>query len=70
MLRKITFATLVSILLGGCAGSTSVSQNSTSLLPVRGDLQHYQLENGLQVYLLQRNQPGVELRLLVSPWRR
>ncbi|MEY0971503.1 M16 family metallopeptidase [Providencia huaxiensis] len=66
MLRKITFATLIGILLGGCAGSTSVSKNSTSLLPVRGDLQHYQLENGLQVYLLQRNQPGVELRLLVS----
>lgn len=35
-------------------------------LPVRADLQHLTLDNGLQVYLLPRDQPGVELRLLVN----
>lgn len=66
MLRKITFATCISLVLGGCAGHIATSQNAQALLPVRSDLQHYQLDNGLQVYLLQRSQPGVELRLLVS----
>ena len=66
MLRKITFATCISLVLGGCAGHVANSQNAQALLPVRSDLQHYQLDNGLQVYLLQRSQPGVELRLLVS----
>lgn len=65
MLRKITLATFIGLLLGGCA-SSSISKNSQTLLPVRNDVQHYQLDNGLQVYLLQRNQPGVELRLLVN----
>lgn len=66
MLRKITFVTCISLVLGGCAGHVATSQNAQALLPVRSDLQHYQLDNGLQVYLLQRNQLGVELRLLVS----
>jgi len=66
MLRKITFVTCISLVLGGCAGHVASSQNAQALLPVRSDLQHYQLDNGLQVYLLQRSQPGVELRLLVS----
>jgi len=66
MLRKITFVTCISLVLGGCAGHVATSQNAQALLPVRSDLQHYQLDNGLQVYLLQRSQPGVELRLLVS----
>ncbi|WP_257209860.1 M16 family metallopeptidase, partial [Yersinia mollaretii] len=35
-------------------------------LPVRADLQHLTLDNGLQLYLLPRDQPGVELRLLVN----
>lgn len=35
-------------------------------LPVRADLQHFTLDNGLRVYLLRRNRPGVELRLLVN----
>ncbi|WP_273839777.1 M16 family metallopeptidase [Providencia rettgeri] len=66
MLRKITFVTCISLVLGGCTASVATSQNAQTLLPVRSDLQHYQLDNGLQVYLLQRSQPGVELRLLVS----
>ncbi|CNL97089.1 M16 family metallopeptidase [Yersinia proxima] len=36
------------------------------ILPVRADLQHFTLGNGMQVYLLPRDQPGVELRLLVN----
>ncbi|WP_369309878.1 M16 family metallopeptidase [Providencia rettgeri] len=66
MFRNITFATCISLLLGGCAGGVAPSQSANALLPVRNDLQHYQLDNGLQVYLLPRNQPGVELRLLVN----
>lgn len=66
MLRKITFATFLGLVISGCAANTPNSQNGQVLLPVRTDLQHYQLDNGLQVYLLQRNQPGVELRLLVN----
>ncbi|MEQ5127656.1 insulinase family protein [Providencia alcalifaciens] len=66
MLRKITLAAVVAALLGGCVNSTPRQSGEQTLLPVRQDLQHYQLDNGLQVYLLQRNQPGVELRLLVN----
>ncbi|MBP6122177.1 MULTISPECIES: M16 family metallopeptidase [Providencia] len=66
MHRKITLATFIGLLLVGCAGSVSQNNNTPALLPVRSDIQHYQLDNGLQVYLLQRNQPGVELRLLVN----
>ncbi|SUC34472.1 protease3 [Providencia rustigianii] len=66
MFRKITLAAAVALLLGGCAGNMSPKNHGQQLLPVRQDLQHYQLDNGLQVYLLQRDQPGVELRLLVN----
>ncbi|HGI5212955.1 TPA: M16 family metallopeptidase [Providencia alcalifaciens] len=66
MLRKITLAAFMAALLGGCVSSAPLQSDEQKLLPVRQDLQHYQLDNGLQVYLLQRNQPGVELRLLVN----
>lgn len=66
MLRKITLASVVGLMISGCAGSAPNSHNDQTPLPVRSDLQNYQLDNGLQVYLLQRNQPGVELRLLVK----
>ena len=66
MLRKITLTAFVGLLLSGCASRALNSQNSHTLLPVRSDIQHYQLNNGLNVYLLQRSQPGVELRLLVN----
>lgn len=63
MLHKIALTIIASLTVIGCVSTTPTSNNR---LPVRNDLQHYQLENGLQVYLLQRNQPGVELRLLVG----
>lgn len=66
MLRKITLVAVIAALLGGCVNGAPRQSGEQTLLPVRQDLQHYQLDNGLQVYLLQRNQPGVELRLLVN----
>ncbi|EKT53628.1 M16 family metallopeptidase [Providencia sneebia] len=66
MLRKITFTLFVGLIISGCAKNPANSSNGQVLLPTRSDLQYYQLDNGLQVYLLQRNQPGVELRLLVK----
>ncbi|MEQ4693936.1 M16 family metallopeptidase [Providencia manganoxydans] len=66
MFRQITLTALIGLLLSGCANHATHRENKQVQLPVRSDLQHYQLDNGLQVYLLQRNQPGVELRLLVK----
>lgn len=71
MLRKFIVLTLCGIALTGCVPNTSTlpasgAENQNSLLPVRNNLQHFTLDNGLQVYLLPRSQPGVELRLLVK----
>lgn len=66
MLRKILLAAFIGLSLTGCGVSASSSTMGQNLLPIRTDLQHYQLDNGLNVYLLPRSQPGVELRLLVK----
>ncbi|MFJ1230224.1 M16 family metallopeptidase [Yersinia proxima] len=55
--------TLFVCLFLGCVLPVSAQQQT---LPVRADLQHFTLGNGMQVYLLPRDQPGVELRLLVN----
>jgi len=68
MFRKLIVLTVSGFMLVGCVTSSNVTSNSSqnTLLPVRSNLQHFTLDNGLQVYLLQRSQPGVELRLLVK----
>ncbi|CRY03551.1 M16 family metallopeptidase [Yersinia enterocolitica] len=55
--------TLFVCLFVGCVLPVSAQEQT---LPVRADLQHFTLGNGMQVYLLPRDQPGVELRLLVN----
>lgn len=55
--------TLFVCLFLGCVLPVSAQEQT---LPVRADLQHFTLGNGMQVYLLPRDQPGVELRLLVN----
>lgn len=55
--------TLFVCLFLGCVLPVSAQEQT---LPVRADLQHFILSNGMQVYLLPRDQPGVELRLLVN----
>ncbi|WP_368877462.1 M16 family metallopeptidase [Providencia vermicola] len=66
MLRNIVLITFVGLSLIGCGMPAASNLSGHDLLPVRTDLHHYQLDNGLNVYLLQRSQPGVELRLLVK----
>ena len=70
MLRKLMVLTVSSFILIGCAPHVSAPAHSgvsqDNLLPLHSNLQHFTLDNGLQVYLLQRSQPGVELRLLVK----
>jgi zinc protease len=48
------------------AATAETSSAQEQKLPVRADLQHFTLDNGLQLYLLPREQAGVELRLLVN----
>ncbi|MBX9488547.1 insulinase family protein [Yersinia enterocolitica] len=55
--------TLFVCLFLGCVLPVSAQEQT---LPVRADLQHFTLGNGMQVYLLPRDKPGVELRLLVN----
>ncbi|EEG84800.1 hypothetical protein PROPEN_03163 [Proteus penneri ATCC 35198] len=64
MYRKLLIVS-VSLSLLGCAASTP-NQNDKSTLLLRPDVRHFTLDNGLDVYLLQRPQPGVEMRLLVK----
>ncbi len=66
MLRKLTLAALISLTLFGCSTANRSAGVDNSLLPARSDIRHYTLDNGLQVYLLPRSQPGVEMRLLVK----
>lgn len=64
MYRKLLIIS-VSLSLFGCASSTT-SQQDTHALSLRPDIRHFTLDNGLDVYLLQRQQTGVEMRLLVK----
>ncbi|CRL66058.1 Insulinase (Peptidase family M16) [Proteus vulgaris] len=64
MYRKLLIVS-VSLSLLGCAASTP-NQNDKSALLLRPDVRHFTLDNGLDVYLLQRPQTGVEMRLLVK----
>ncbi|WP_368868684.1 M16 family metallopeptidase [Proteus penneri] len=64
MYRKLLIVS-VSLSLLGCAASTP-NQNDKSTLLLRPDVRHFTLDNGLDVYLLQRPQSGVEMRLLVK----
>lgn len=69
MFHKLMVLIISGILLTSCTShqpKTTPGINQNDVLPVRSNLQHFTLDNGLQVYLLQRNQPGVELRLLVK----
>lgn len=64
MYRKLLIVS-VSLSLFGCQANL-VHPNDKNALPSRPDLQHFTLDNGLEVYLLQRPQTGVEMRLLVK----
>lgn len=55
----------VSLSLLGCATGNS-SEHTNNALSLRPDIRHFTLDNGLNVYLLQRPQTGVEMRLLVK----
>ncbi len=63
MSRNVMLA-FAGIVLVSCASSPQ--QPGTTTLPLRPDLHHFTLDNGMAVYLLQRSQPGVEMRLLVK----
>lgn len=66
MFNRLVLVSLVYVLLG-CAPTTRETELSDGQsLPIRSDVQHFTLDNGLQVYLLARSQPGVEMRLLVN----
>ncbi|MBW5814015.1 M16 family metallopeptidase [Yersinia kristensenii] len=62
MLNRLVRTLLVCLFLGSVLPVSAEEQK----LPVRADLQHFTLDNGMQIYLLPRDQPGVELRLLVN----
>lgn len=62
MLNRLVRTLLVCLFLGSVLPASAEEQK----LPVRADLQHFTLDNGMQIYLLPRDQPGVELRLLVN----
>ncbi|MFL4558499.1 M16 family metallopeptidase [Yersinia kristensenii] len=62
MLNRLVRTLLVCLFLGTVLPVSAEEQK----LPVRADLQHFTLDNGMQIYLLPRDQPGVELRLLVN----
>lgn len=64
MYRKLLIIS-VSLSLLGCATGTS-SEHTNNALSLRPDIRHFTLDNGLNVYLLQRPQTGVEMRLLVK----
>lgn len=55
----------VALTLTGCAAVNNTGADNRPLAQ-RSDLQHIRLANGMNVYLLSRAQPGVELRLLVE----
>lgn len=63
MLNRLVMIPLLVLLLG-CAPSQKGA--GPQPLPLRADLHHFKLDNGIQVYLLPRSQPGAELRLIVN----
>ncbi|MGY0217022.1 M16 family metallopeptidase [Endozoicomonadaceae bacterium StTr2] len=79
-IKRLWTAGLVVLLFSGCssqishqqstisrpAASNETAVNPDNALPIAPNLIRYQLKNGLSVMLAPRQQPGVELRLLVA----
>ncbi len=55
---------IMSLALLSCASIDR--QQATTAVPTRTDMQHFTLDNGLNVYLMPRAQKGIEMRLLVK----